>query len=352
MGKRILLAEDSLTIRRVFELTFAQSDVSLTMVDNGVDAIRLAETTVPDLVVADVTLPDKDGFQVAEELMAAEKTRSCPILILSGTLAPFDEERFRKCGARGVLFKPFESRELIDKVNGILRGAEEAGKKDKEDILPAAEEPWDFSDVLEEVEKESGKPSVTAEMKRPEDLLAGASLVPPGAEKGVSLGEFDVSLEDLEEPATVVHIEGEPATDAPEAVTDLSKAVEAVEAIEELEEIAEIEEVRMLQATGPISEKEPPPAAPPPAAPPAAAALDDALREQFSARAGEIIERVTAETVEKVLWEQMDRIVAEFSEKIRESVETVAWEVIPQAAEALIREEISRIREKTEKKTP
>src|SRR5512146_1147931 len=109
MGKRILLAEDSLTIRKVFELTFAQSDVSLTMVDNGVDAIRLAEATVPDLVVADVTLPDKDGFQVAEELMAAEKTRSCPVLILSGTLVPFNEERFRKCGARGVLFKPFES---------------------------------------------------------------------------------------------------------------------------------------------------------------------------------------------------------------------------------------------------
>ncbi|HZW36200.1 MAG: response regulator, partial [Deltaproteobacteria bacterium] len=103
MGKRILLAEDSLTIRKVFELTFAQSDVSLTVVDNGIDAIRLAEATVPDLVVADVTLPDKDGFQVAGELMAAEKTRSCPVLILSGTLVPFDEERFRMCGARGVL---------------------------------------------------------------------------------------------------------------------------------------------------------------------------------------------------------------------------------------------------------
>ncbi|NJD63511.1 MAG: response regulator [Deltaproteobacteria bacterium] len=349
MGKRILLAEDSLTIRKVFELTFAQSDVSLTVVDNGIDAIRLAEATVPDLVVADVTLPDKDGFQVAEELMTAEKTRSCPVLILSGTLVPFDEERFRKCGARGVLYKPFESQELIDKVNGMLRGTEGAGRKDKEEIPPAADEPWDFSDVLEEVEKESGKPPAAAEMKRTDDLLAGVSLIPPGAEKGMSLGEFDVSLEDLEEPAAVAHIEGEPDTDAPEAITDLSKAVEAVEAIEELEDIEEFEEVKMLQADASLPEKEPPP---PPAEPPAAAALNSALREQFSARAGEIIERVTAEAVEKVLWEQMDRIVAEISGKIRETVETVAWEVIPQAAEALIREEISRIREKTEKKTP
>jgi hypothetical protein len=48
----------------------------------------------------------------------------------------------------------------------------------------------------------------------------------------------------------------------------------------------------------------------------------------------------------------MDRIVAEISAKIRESVEGVAWEVIPQTAEALIREEISRIREQIEKKSP
>lgn len=349
MGKRILLAEDSLTIRKVFELTFAQSDVSLTVVDNGLDAVRLAEATVPDLVVADVTLPDKDGFQVAEALMAAEKTRSCPVLILSGTIAPFDEEQFRKCGARGVLFKPFESQELIDKVHEMLRGSKEAGRKDKEEIPPAPEEPWDFSDVLEEVEKEVGKPSAVGGTMRAQDLLTGASAIPPGAEKGLSLGEFDVSLEDLEEPATVAHIEGEPETDAPEAVTDLSKAVEAVEAIEDLEEIEEIEEVKMLQANASLPEKETPP---PQAAPPAAMALDSALREQFTARAVEIIERVTAETVEKVLWEQMDRIVAEFSGKIRESVESVAWEVIPQTAEALIREEISRIREKTEKKIP
>jgi hypothetical protein len=80
--------------------------------------------------------------------------------------------------------------------------------------------------------------------------------------------------------------------------------------------------------------------------------MESALREQFSARAQEIFEKVAADAVEKVLWEQMDRIVAEISAKIRESVEGVAWEVIPQTAEALIREEISRIREQIEKKSP
>lgn len=391
MGKRILLAEDSLTIRKVFELTFAQSDVAMTMVDNGDDAVRLAEETTPDLVVADVTLPGKDGYQVGEEISVSEKARAIPVLILCGTLSPFDEERFKKSGARGVLFKPFVSQELTDKVQELLRGKEEAAGMEKGEEAPSAEEPWDFSDILEEVEQESGKGTVSAVAKRGEDLLPGASGSASKAEGGLSLGEFDVSLEELEEApkeapqaapgkapedvsgeappesiSTVPHIEEELFIDAPEAVTDLTKAIETVEEIEELEELEDLEEVAQLQeeserpiasvAAGP-PEKEPlqekePPAADSPSAPSATAGEESALREQFSIRAREIFEKVAAEAVEKVLWEQMDRIVAEFSAKIQESVEAVAWEVIPPTAEALIREEISRIREQAEKKSP
>lgn len=360
MGKRILLAEDSLTIQKVFELTFAQSDVALTMVDNGDDAVRLAEESAPDLVVADVTLPGKDGFQVAEELSG--KARACPVLILCGTLSPFDEERFKKSGARSVLFKPFASQDLIDKVQELLKAEEGAVGKGKEEAVPAAEEPWDFSDVLEEVEQESAKETVSVVATRGEDLLPGASVAATKVEGGLSLGEFDVSLEELEEAATeppaesaeevsgepsvepaslASHIDGELFTDAPEAVTDLSKAIETVEEIEELEELEE------ASGESPSTEKEA--AAAPSSAP---AETENALREQFSARAQEIFEKVAAEAVEKVLWEAMDRIVAEVSAKIRESVEAVAWEVIPSTAEALIREEISRIREQAEKKSP
>ena len=388
MGKRILLAEDSLTIRKVFELTFAQSDFAMTMVDNGNDAVRLAEETTPDLVVADVTLPGKDGYQVGEEISVSEKARACPVLILCGTLSPFDEERFKKSGARGVLFKPFVSQELIDKVQELLRGKEEAAGMEKGEEAPSAEEPWDFSDILEEVEQESGKGDVSAVAKRGEDLLPGASVSASKAEGGLSLGEFDVSLEELEEAPkeapqagpgtapedvsgeafpesipTVPHIEEELFIDAPEAVTDLTKAIEAVEEIEELEELEEVaqlqeESERPIASAapgppekGPLTEKEPTAAASP-SVPSATAGEESALREQFSARAREIFEKVAAEAVEKVLWEQMDRIVAEFSAKIQESVEAVAWEVIPPTAEALIREEISRIREQAEKKSP
>ena len=65
-----------------------------------------------------------------------------------------------------------------------------------------------------------------------------------------------------------------------------------------------------------------------------------------------MFEKAAAEAVEKAMWEVMDRLSGEVSAKIRDAVEKVAWEVIPPTAEALIREEIARIRGQAEKKSP
>jgi hypothetical protein len=79
---------------------------------------------------------------------------------------------------------------------------------------------------------------------------------------------------------------------------------------------------------------------------------DAELREFFAGRAAEIFRNVASEAVEKVMWEMTDRLAAEFSAKLRESVEAVAWEVIPSTAETLIREEIARIRRQAGKPSP
>lgn len=378
MAKKLLLAEDSLTIQKVFALTFQQSDISLTTVDNGEDAVRLAGEISPDLVVADVTLPDRDGFDVASSLRGLEATRACPILILAGSLPPFDEEKFRKCGADAVLFKPFESQELIDKVETLLRGGEVPSEAPAEGAAAGAEELWDFSDVLEEVEEDAGMGAAAA--PTPEKLLPEADGMPGRREELASLGEFDVSLEEItrdvgqapmqaeetafaeavEDVAPVVdHAEDLAYDDSPPAVTDLTAAIDAAGGFQ-MEEKTE-HTAMTAQAT---EEPEPPrreteidpevraapfvPAVPAvqvePGTPPPA---EDRLREEFSDRAREILERVAAETVEKVMWEMMDRLSVEITEKIRETVEAVAWDVIPATAESVIREEIERIRTKT-----
>jgi len=290
--------------------------------------------------VADVTLPGRDGFQVAEDLRTSGKGRSCPVLILSGTIIPFDEEKFRKSGASGVLFKPFESQELAEKVRDLLTAVEGPTGTDAKETAPPREEPWDFSDILEEAEKEAGKPAAVS--VRGAEPVPGISQSSQATEEGLSLGEFDVSLADIEKADEAApppsHMEGDPFTDAPAAVTDLSKSLDA---IEELEDIDNIEEVDLLQKeAGKTAHMD------------AQAGGEDEMRKLFSARAQEIFEKVAAEAVEKVLREHVERFSSEFAARIRESVEAVAWEVIPATAEALIREEIARIRQQADKKSP
>jgi CheY-like chemotaxis protein len=381
---KLLLAEDSLTIQKVFEVTFQQSGIALTMVDNGIDAVRLAREISPDLVVADVSLPGKDGFHIASELCSPAAGVSCPVLILAGTLSPFDEERFKNCGANGVLFKPFEYQELIDKVEALIRGPKEPvpAPGEKERLTPSSEEPWDFSDVLSEAENEARVASIPPSVEADDHGGAAPSSV-GGAGGALSLGDFDVSLEDIEgKPESketvptqeeqdriafspdvpeersrmVEHIEEPAFDDSPSAVTDLSSALEAVEELEEVDFVEMIEpheeKVPSPSVIFPESAAAAPerPLAPPP--PPAGASpTEEQLRQLFAERAQEIFGQVSAEIVEKVMWEMAEKLTKEFAERIRESVENVAWEVIPATTEALIREEIARIREKAGKES-
>jgi CheY-like chemotaxis protein len=398
---KLLLAEDSLTIQKVFEMTFQQSGIALTMVDNGIDAVRLAQEISPDLVVADVSLPGKDGFHVASELSSPAAGVSCPVLILAGTLSPFDEERFKGCGANGVLFKPFEYQELIDKVEALIREPKEPvpAPEEKERHTPSPEEPWDFSDILSEAEKEAGAAPVSLSVKA--DDRGGSAPSSVGRAGGsLSLGDFDVSLEDIEgKPESkesapkpeeqdriasspdvpeersrmVEHIEEPAFDDSPSAVTDLTSALETVEELEEVDFVETIEphEEKAHQAPPPEEASPSPsaifpeslsahpekPAVPPespsvPPSPPAGArTTEEQLRQLFAERAQEIFGQVSAEIVEKVMWEMAEKLTKEFTERIREYVENVAWEVIPATTEALIREEIARIREKAGKES-
>ena len=414
MPKKLLLAEDSLTIRKVFELALSRSDIAITSVDNGEDAVRLAGEIFPDLVVADLTLAGKNGFAVAAELRAMEKTEKIPVLILSGTMVPLDEARFKASGARGVLFKPFESRELLENIERLLRAEAPVTESLKPLEAPAVDEHWDFSDVLDEVEAESGKSAAPAPAGR-EGLLPGA-ILSEGGRVPPAFNEFDVSIEEIEggsrefsaEPPPpakkVAPVERVLHADSPPPVTDLSPSPDDVEEIEEVEYLEDIEvpappadtvsgetpvSLRILShATTQTVVDEPVPAPLTPAgsdvpapvaaetavaeensglepvvegeaaeethpaspgtfiAPPGAGFRpgDAELREFFASRAAEIFRAVATEAVEKVMWEMTDRLAAEFSAKLRELVEAVAWEVIPATAEALIREEISRIR--------
>src|SRR5574341_1539287 len=120
MGARILVADDSVTIQKVVELTLSKEDFVLIPVRSGEEAIRKAKEVQPDLILLDLVMPDKNGYEVCTALRAEPVLRSVPIIMLTGTFEAFDKEQGLRAGANDFLTKPFESQTLISRVKQLL----------------------------------------------------------------------------------------------------------------------------------------------------------------------------------------------------------------------------------------
>jgi CheY-like chemotaxis protein len=120
MPKTLLVADDSLTIRKVIGMVLALEDFHITAVDNGIDAIARAREMRPDLVIADVLMPGRSGYEVCETLKSDPATAATPVLLLAGNFEPFDEARARAARADAHITKPFESQAFLDRVRALL----------------------------------------------------------------------------------------------------------------------------------------------------------------------------------------------------------------------------------------
>ncbi|HEX7622448.1 MAG TPA: response regulator, partial [Anaeromyxobacteraceae bacterium] len=120
MPKNLLVADDSITIQKVVGITFAGEDFRITAVDNGDDALSRARELKPDLILADVVMPRKNGYEVCEAVKADPALRHIPVLLLAGTFEAFDEARARAVHADAHIAKPFESQALLTKVKELL----------------------------------------------------------------------------------------------------------------------------------------------------------------------------------------------------------------------------------------
>ena len=123
MGHKVLLADDSITIQKVIELTFSDEDFELHTVGNGQKAIDEIRSVRPDIVLCDIIMPEKNGYEVCEFIKSSDDLKQIPVLLLTGAFEPFDQERAKAAGCEGFLAKPFEPQTLISKVKELLAGA-------------------------------------------------------------------------------------------------------------------------------------------------------------------------------------------------------------------------------------
>jgi CheY-like chemotaxis protein len=118
--ERILIVDDESAIRLICRLNLGSSGFETFEAGDGDTAVAVARAERPDLILLDVMLPGKDGWEVAEELAAVDGTREIPILFLSARSDRTDESRGYELGGVGYITKPFDPHEMIERVRHVL----------------------------------------------------------------------------------------------------------------------------------------------------------------------------------------------------------------------------------------
>jgi len=138
--KKILVADDSVTIQKVIALTFAEESFEIQSVGTGSDALDKIKEWQPDIVLADVIMPQMNGYELSKAIKEDQSTSNIPVLLLAGTFEAFDEEEAKAAGADDYITKPFESGELISKVKNLTGLMDTAPAQEPVAAVPEAPE--------------------------------------------------------------------------------------------------------------------------------------------------------------------------------------------------------------------
>ncbi len=120
MPAKLLIADDSTTIQKVFERNFPAGEFTLSFANDGEEALTKARTERPDLIIADISMPVKSGFELCATLKQDTSLKGIPVLLLIGILDDFDEDESQRVGADGFIVKPFEATAALNKVRAAL----------------------------------------------------------------------------------------------------------------------------------------------------------------------------------------------------------------------------------------
>jgi CheY-like chemotaxis protein len=346
MSIKILLADDSITIQKVVGIIFGGEEYSLTVVDNGKAAVEKAREINPDVLLIDALMPGMSGYEACEAVRATPALSTKPILLLTGSFEPFDEDKAKNCGADDFLAKPFESQQIVTKVKELIElastrtGAPAAPAAAPAPVAAPAAEPAAFvppsaPEVAEEpaaandiwgafTTAEETAPAVAAQpatevQAEDSDFLAMVSEEPEvkiAPEAEISPVEESTGSQWIPVEEETFEFEQEDAQEQPAPTVEESMFGDTdFGATAPSPVVPEIE-------VASFAEPAPKPAVAQPAAPPVAAAAtaaplamtEEQLREALTAASKDVIERIV-------------------------------WEVVPDLAEVLIKEAIRKIKE-------
>jgi twitching motility two-component system response regulator PilG len=116
--RRIMVIDDSPTIRKILSLTLESAGYSVLAEADGESGLKRLANEVPDLVLLDIAMPGIDGYETCKRIKGDSRTSHLPVLMLSGKDALFDKVKGHMAGANEYLTKPFEAATVLAAVAG------------------------------------------------------------------------------------------------------------------------------------------------------------------------------------------------------------------------------------------
>ena len=149
---KVLIADDSIAVRKVAERLLTEAGFGVTLAANGEEALAYLAKETPDLIVSDVIMPDKSGYEVCAFVRAQRALADTPVLLISGIVNDEVTKQAESCHADGVLKKPFQGTSLKDRVLELLAKRQNAAAPTKKSIEKVTEsiEPIQRASVSDE----------------------------------------------------------------------------------------------------------------------------------------------------------------------------------------------------------
>ena len=120
MAKYVLIVDDAPNIVLSLEFLMKKEGYEVLSVSNGEEAMEAIKEKIPDLILLDVMMPRKDGYEVCQELRANPAWKDIKIIMLTAKGRDVEREKGLALGADDYVTKPFATRELVDKIRGLL----------------------------------------------------------------------------------------------------------------------------------------------------------------------------------------------------------------------------------------
>ena len=365
MTHKLLLADDSVTIQRVIELTFSGEDVQVIAVGDGELAIARIPIEKPDIVLADIGMPKRNGYEVSAFVKEHPELSHVPVLLLAGAFEPVDEVRAKGSKCDGVLVKPFEPQQVIARVRELIdRRKASADSPVAPTASPLPPPPGPIAPVATPVAPSSSQRAATPSPLAPTPDDAAPKL--PTPEIGVAGAEQPTkSLDDYFERLDAAFAtlgSTPPSTPAPVSPSAEREDVFDLPTVDDVLAGASLHGVPAPAVTT-LGRIAPPPAEPPdssptlsPAATPHTVAEDatpnpiaNVFNLLFAIEQGEegaaTLRIGSAPATMEVTDELVDEVTRRVLQRLApDAAHTLVADIVSDIAERLVREEIARIR--------